>query len=54
MKIEKNGCVYDVTEKKSVWELTSNTGKVSVAYQVSKTDCPTLEDLKEFFCKDGD
>lgn len=54
MIIEKDGYVYDVKEQQTMWELQAQTGKVAVVYQVSKADCPTLEALKEFFCKDGD
>ena len=54
MEIEKNGCIYKVVEKEKVWELTAETGKVSVVYRISKADCPAFDSLKDFFCKDGE
>ncbi len=48
MKIEKNNKVYEVTENERAWTLNTKVGAVFVKYNVSKSDCPTLEDLKNF------
>lgn len=46
--IKKADKIYEVTENKSQWTVRLSNGKVKVAYQISKKDCPTIEDLKEF------
>lgn len=46
--IKKDDKNYEVTESKSQWTVRLSNGKVKVEYQISKKDCPTLEDLKEF------
>lgn len=48
MTIEKNNKVYEVTETERVWTLSTKVGGVFVKFNVSKSDCPTLEDLKTF------
>ncbi len=46
MTIEKNGAVYSVKENFKSWTLLKAMGRVSVSYNISKTDCPTLDALK--------
>ena len=48
MSIEKNGTTYEVTETAAKWTLKAMDGKVSLSYEVSKKDCETLEELKEY------
>lgn len=48
MTIEKNDVIYSVKENFKSWTLSKTIGRVSVAYNVSKTDCPDFEVLKAF------
>lgn len=48
MKIEKNGKIYDVTELARSWKLSITIGSVPIIYKVSKNDCSTFDELKEF------
>lgn len=48
MIIEKNDKLYNVTEYTKSWTLSINIGGVPVNYKVSKTDCPTWDELKVF------
>lgn len=48
MAIEKNGIVYLVKENFKSWTLSKTIGRVSVSYNVSKTDCPDFEALKAY------
>lgn len=53
MIIEKNGKNYTVKENAKSWTLCIAIGVVSVSYKVSKTDCPTFDDLKSFAKSDS-
>ena len=48
MNIEKNGCIYNVKENKASWALSAKSGSVEVSYNVTKADCPTLDELEKF------
>lgn len=48
MEIEKNGQIYVVTETEKGWVLKLELSGVSAAIQVSKVDCPTFEELRQF------
>lgn len=48
MTIEKNNKLYEVTENERAWTINTKVGDVFVKFNVSKSDCPTLEDLKTF------
>lgn len=48
MTIEKNGIIYWVKENSKSWTLSKTIGSVPITYKISKTDCPTLENLKQF------
>ena len=48
MTIEKNGMVYTVNETATGWSLTTSLGNVGVSFNITKTDCPTFDVLKEF------
>ena len=48
MVIKKNEKVYTVTENKSTWTVKADSGKLSVAFSVSKELCKTSEALKEY------
>lgn len=53
MTIEKNGIVYLVKENFKSWTLSKAIGKVSISYNISKTDCPTLEALKAYVAENS-
>ena len=46
--IKKGDKNYEVTENKSQWTVHLSYGNLKVAYKISKKDCPTIEELKEF------
>ena len=48
MIIEKNGKVYTVTESSTKWTVKSDSGKLSVAFNVSKELCSTADELREY------
>lgn len=48
MQIEKNGKVYTVTESSTQWTVKAESGKLSVAFDVSKDLCETAVDLREY------
>lgn len=48
MVIEKNGQVYTVTELGTKWTLKTESGKLSVTFDVSKELCPTTDELCEY------
>jgi hypothetical protein len=43
MIIEKNGKTYTVTEHRDKWTVSAESGKLSVAFDVSKELCPTAK-----------
>ncbi len=48
MQIEKNGKTYTVTECPKKWTVSLDSGKLSVAFDVSKELCSTEEQLREY------
>ena len=48
MIIEKNGKSYTVTEYRDKWTVKAESGKLSVAYDVSKEICSTADELREY------
>lgn len=46
--IKKEDKIYTVTETKEKWKLKAITGKVSLSYEISKSDCKTMEDLRQY------
>lgn len=48
MVIEKNGKAYTVTESRDKWTVKADSGKLSVAFDVSKELCATEDDLREY------
>lgn len=48
MQIEKNGKVYTVTESSTKWTVKAESGKLSIAFDVSKDLCETAGDLREY------
>lgn len=48
MTVEKNGKSYEVTETATKWQLKTGEGKVKLSYEVSKDDCATLEELRQY------
>lgn len=45
MIIEKNGKAYTVTESREKWTVKTESGKLSVAFDVSKELCSTADEL---------
>lgn len=48
MIIEKKGKVYTVTESSTKWTVKSDSGKLLVAFDVSKELCATADELREY------
>ena len=48
MVIEKNGKAYTVTEYRDKWTVKAESGKLSVAFDVSKELCSTADELREY------
>lgn len=48
MKLEKNGKTYEVIENSKKWVINAMAGKVVLKYEISKTDCETYEELKQY------
>lgn len=51
MVIEKGEKKYTVTEYKSKWTVSEESGKLSVAYDVSKEICGTADELRDYILK---
>lgn len=51
MIIEKNGKAYTVTELSDKWTVKAESGKLSVAFDVSKKICTTADELREYVLK---
>ena len=51
MYITKNGIEYTVTEYRDKWTVKADSGKLSVAFDVSKSICKTSEELREYVLK---
>jgi len=54
MIIEKNGKVYTVTEHADKWKVAAESGKLSVAFDISKDLCKTAGDLREYVLSNDD
>lgn len=48
MVIEKNDKAYTVTESRDKWTVKTESGKLSVAFDVSKELCSTADELREY------
>lgn len=48
MIIEKNGKAYIVTELSDKWTVKAGSGKLSVAYDISKKICTTADELQDY------
>ena len=48
MVIEKNGKAYTITESRDKWIVKTESGKLSVAFDVSKELCSTADELREY------
>ena len=48
MVIEKNDKVYTVTESRDKWTVKTEDGKLSIAFDVSKELCPSVDELREY------
>ena len=51
MDITKNDKTYTVTESRNKWTVKAENGKLSVAYDVSKDLCTTVEELRKYILK---
>lgn len=52
MIIEKNGKTYTVTECRDKWTVKADSGKLSIAFDVSKELCATADELREYVLSD--
>lgn len=48
MIIEKNGTAYTVTDQGTFWKIESISGKLTVRYKISKSDCATIDDVCKY------
>jgi hypothetical protein len=48
MIVEKNGKIFSISEQSKKWVIKSNSGKLSVSYDVSKDLCATEDELREY------
>ena len=48
INIEKNGKIYNVNECKAKWSVALNGNKLSVAIDVPKDLCETIEELENY------
>lgn len=48
MNVEINGKDYDVKEFASKWVVKIKSERFSASYDVKKSDCSTLDELKKF------
>lgn len=53
MVIEKGKKKYTVTEYKRKWTVSEESGKLSVAFDVSKELCPTADALRVYVCNNN-
>lgn len=53
MYITKNGKEYSVTEYRDKWTVKHDSGKLSIAYDVSKELCPTADALRVYVCNNN-
>ncbi len=51
MCITKNRKDYSVTEYSGKWTVKADSGKLSVAFDVSKSICKTFDELREYVLK---
>lgn len=52
MTIEKNGKTYKVVENAKSWTVSILSDcNVTVAAKISKSDCPTFDDVKTFIAE---
>lgn len=48
MLVTKNNKVYTVKETETKWVVSTENGKISIAYDIPKDVCKTTEDLKKY------
>lgn len=51
MFITKNGKEYAAAEYSDKWTVKADSGKLSVAFEVSKSICETFDELREYVLK---
>ena len=49
MEIVKDGKVYEVNETASKWIIRAMDGKVKLAYELSKRDFESIDDVQNYF-----
>lgn len=49
MEIAKDGKVYEVNETASKWIIRAMDGKVKLAYELSKRDFESIDDVQNYF-----
>ena len=52
MFIEKNGKIYEVSERSKHWSVVWKSGALSADFQVSKDICKTESDVKSYIEKE--
>lgn len=52
MIIEKNGKIYEISERSKDWSVVWKSGALSVDFKVSKDICKTAAELKEYIEKE--
>ena len=48
MEITKNGKTFHIEEKSDKWSVRREIDGVKVSYEISKKDCGSLEEVKEY------
>lgn len=48
MIITINSEDYIVTESRNIWRLKAQTGKLSIAFEIPKELCATVDELREY------
>lgn len=49
MEIVKDGKAYEVNETASKWIIRAMDGKVKLAYELSKRDFESVDDVQDYF-----
>ena len=53
MFVEKNGKIYEVTERKEFWSVILKGDGVTVDFQIDKKLCETEEDVEKYIKREG-
>lgn len=53
MTIERNEKTYSVRENMKSWTVSIKLNSLSVTYNMSKSDCPTFDELKAYVAQNN-